>query len=389
MRERAMMFLQGMANDPGYTMATQQIMHDIQQIPEQTPLPPKYCNPTLPLTLLAHPSAIHAMRKTSATINVTQATHQGGHSTSNNNSRRGFDRDRSHSRERRQTSTDPTNKRSSSITRSSQSTPRPQQSRNIELQCRACATNGHKHADCRIFPKIAACLDYITKNPSESKDALYQYRKMQHPDNRRAAREKGIKVLQGRITQGQLGHDEDLEDLADQLTGDYWPDTDEQSASICQLQLSHLDQEQTLIVSASSTYSSNDLKAAAHPVEFPDGRMMNVSRMETCWSHFPSPSTTPTVQTNLCITQGTSRLDNRRDLADTGASVCATGMRGILHDFTPHTSYAIVGYDGAATHAAGQGTAHIIHPTTGSIEKMFFVYVPSIRGTIVSLEHHA
>ena len=57
--------------------------------------------------------------------------------------------------------------------------------------------------------------------------------------------------------------------------------------------------------------------------------------------------------------------------------------------FTPHTSYAIVGYDGAATHAAGQGTAHIMHPTAGHIEHMFFVYVPSIEGTIVSLEHHA
>ena len=64
-------------------------------------------------------------------------------------------------------------------------------------------------------------------------------------------------------------------------------------------------------------------------------------------------------------------------------------MREILHDFTSATKYDIVGYDGVSTPAAGQGTAHIRNSTTGHIEKMFFVYVPSIRGTIVSLEHHA
>jgi hypothetical protein len=57
--------------------------------------------------------------------------------------------------------------------------------------------------------------------------------------------------------------------------------------------------------------------------------------------------------------------------------------------FTPQTSYAMVGYNGAATQAAGQGTARIIHPTTGSVEDTFFVYVPSIKGTNVYLEHQA
>ena len=56
---------------------------------------------------------------------------------------------------------------------------------------------------------------------------------------------------------------------------------------------------------------------------------------------------------------------------------------------TEHTNYAIVGYDGACAHLAGQGVAHICNPTTGTIDHMFFVYVPSITGTIVSLEHHA
>ena len=89
------------------------------------------------------------------------------------------------------------------------------------------------------------------------------------------------------------------------------------------------------------------------------------------------------------MTHHIAQLDTRRDLADTGASVCATGMREIPHDFTPKTRYNIVGYDGVSTQAAGQGTAHIRNPTTGQIEHMYFVYVPSIRGTIVSLQHHA
>ena len=83
-------------------------------------------------------------------------------------------------------------------------------------------------------------------------------------------------------------------------------------------------------------------------------------------------------------------MDMRRDLADTGASVSATGMRHILHQFTPHTMYyEIMGYDGAVTEAAGQGIAQIYDVKTNTTEPMFFVYVPSIEGNIISLEHHA
>ena len=64
-------------------------------------------------------------------------------------------------------------------------------------------------------------------------------------------------------------------------------------------------------------------------------------------------------------------------------------MKDLLHDFTPFTQYEITGYDGNVTRAAGQGTAHIHNPTSGDIDKMLFVYIPSIEGTIISLEHHA
>ena len=73
-----------------------------------------------------------------------------------------------------------------------------------------------------MFPKVAAILDYVTHHPSDSKDALHQYRKAQHPDARRAAREKIIKVSHGRHQQGHTTHEDDIEALADKLTSDYY-----------------------------------------------------------------------------------------------------------------------------------------------------------------------
>ena len=83
-----------------------------------------------------------------------------------------------------------------------------------------------------------------------------------------------------------------------------------------------------------------------------------------------------------------ARVDTRRDLADTGASVSATGQLEILHHFTSHTPYEIMGYDGTVTRAAGQGTAYVHASDQDSLEEMFFVYIPSVDGTIISLEHH-
>ena len=98
----------------------------------------------------------------------------------------------------------------------------------------------------------------------------------------------------------------------------------------------------------------------------------------------------PPSMDRIMQTHGTmTRLDLRRNLADTGALVCATGNKGSLHDFTTATPYEIKGDDGIATAAAGQVMAHVRHPTTGEVEHMFFVYIPSVQGTIVSLEHHA
>ena len=81
-------------------------------------------------------------------------------------------------------------------------------------------------------------------------------------------------------------------------------------------------------------------------------------------------------------------MDTRRDFADTGASVSATGRLDILHHFTPHTPYEIMGYDGTITRTVGQGIAYVKSPDQDKLEETFFVYIPSVDGTIISLEHH-
>jgi hypothetical protein len=90
------------------------------------------------------------------------------------------------------------------------------------------------------------------------------------------------------------------------------------------------------------------------------------------------------------ITVITTRLDTRRDLADTGVTISATGIRSILHRFQAHSDYEIKGYDGQVTKAAGQGYACIYNPTSKQVDEMLFVYTPiMVMGTIISLEHHA
>ena len=42
-----------------------------------------------------------------------------------------------------------------------------------------------------------------------------------------------------------------------------------------------------------------------------------------------------------------------------------------------------------AFQAHGEGYAHVRNPVTGEIDKIFFVYTPTVSGTIISLENHA
>ena len=102
-----------------------------------------------------------------------------------------------------------------------------------------------------------------------------------------------------------------------------------------------------------------------------------------------APAPTPLQDEPRQITVITTRLDTRRDLADTGATISATGIRSILHRFQAHSDYEIKGYDGQVTKAAGQGYACIYNPMSKQVDEMLFVYTPMVMGTIISLEHHA
>ena len=222
-------------------------------------------------------------------------------------------------------------------------------------------------------------------NPAEAASQSKQYRQSQHPEALKAKRANIIKVLQSRY--GDVEEDEDFDEVLHQLSGDYTiSEQDDHSASICRFQVKS--QQQTIpaeIHNPSPAPTTEALKAVIHPVKFPD-----ISTMQL-WTPTVLENTpvAPVTSAHMAVTQITTQVDHRRDLADTGASVCATGRKEILHDFTARTQYEITGYDGNITKAAGQGIAHIQNIHTGVIDKMLFVYIPAIEGTIISLEHHA
>lgn len=181
--------------------------------------------------------------------------------------------------------------------------------------------------------------------------------------------------------------------MVDQPEGDYWwPDHDDNySAPICHMAptLFHHVEPHTEIVLPPPMQSTCELQKTTNPVIYPDMLQELLFRQLLPKEIWKDVQHLPPHHAPMCVTQAITQFDNRRDLADTGASVSATGRLDILHDFTPRTPYDTMGYDGRRTQAAGQGMARIQHPITGANEEMFFVYIPAIQRTIVSLEHHA
>ena len=90
-----------------------------------------------------------------------------------------------------------------------------------------------------------------------------------------------------------------------------------------------------------------DPSSLLHPVKYPLLDMLSVAPLTT--ADLPTASPQP-ARVNI-----TRVHHDGVHLADTGATVSATGMRHILHDFTPHTKYEITGYDGISTPAHGEG----------------------------------
>ena len=200
------MYLQGMMREPTYTAATQQIMYDLQPFPDTgSTLPARFSYPTIAMTLLTHPMALRTTVTSSAhsaTIYVTRSnvTPSDPHPAMSNPAYTP-DRGRSTSAERRRRP-------------EGRPTSRPPAHKHIDIQCKACATYGHPMTECKFFPRIAAYIDYITHHPAETKEMLTRYKKIMHPDTKKAAKDSYVKVLQSSC----LPEATDFDDLADQLT---------------------------------------------------------------------------------------------------------------------------------------------------------------------------
>jgi hypothetical protein len=364
-REQALMFLQGMSRVSRFTAAAVQLLHDMDQCPPLAPLPTRFILHHIPITLASHPAALTPTPTVStalspyapARINVTRADNLSDRAPppSDRNAQRRYP-----------------------PRRPGGNPPRLHK----DTQCPACFTYGHEAGECRILPKVAACITYIKDNAPSVQATLQRYKEQQHPANRQTTKAMLIQAVYGHLG-GTESEDLDglIEHLTDSLCG---------PISIPDENSDHFDGN---IFHMHAQYEdfmhAEDLAAALHPAKFP--MLDQISRGDAHSQTFPvAPAPTPAESSSLspCITISVTTVQ-QRDLADTGASVSATGLKEILHDFTTNTRYEITGYDGQVTRAAGEGFAHVRNDANQTVDKILFVYSPTIAGTIFSLEHHA
>ncbi|KAI2511379.1 hypothetical protein MHU86_2990 [Fragilaria crotonensis] len=298
-REQAMMFLQGMQQVRMYAAAATQLMHDLEQHPLLGSVPHKFVFPALPITLASHPAALpmpstNQDTYTPARLNVTRAQAD-SKSRSNAPSNR---------------STLARNRRDSAGTRPPQK----------DTQCSACATYGHEVADCKVLPKVAACLAYQEAHTSMVQAALQRYRKLNHPTNRQTRQQTRAMVaskLQGHLLDSDnIDIDELVDDITESLHGYEDDDDNTNEASLYQMQ--------------ATTQPCEDLHtrhSLIQPVKFPlfdqvqSETHAQTVHEETCWNM----STTDSTVSPTSISVSVSAIQ-QRDLADTGASVSATGL---------------------------------------------------------------
>jgi hypothetical protein len=250
-----------------------------------------------------------------------------------------------------------------------------------DIQCLACAAYGHELTDCKVLPKVAACMKYIQTHTPQAQATLRKYKQMNNPSNQRSrqqAREAVANKLHGHLP---ASSDIDLDDLVEDITESlFYTDMEEHDGG-ANIYCMHATPELDNTITRSM---------AIQPVKYPLWAQIEDAKEFTPLL----PPSEPPMETPqdmvppTCVTVSVSVLQHR-DLADTGASVSATGLRHILHDFTTDTRYEITGYDGMVTKAAGEGYAHVRNQPTDTIDKILFVYTPTITGTIFSLEHHA
>ena len=275
-------------------------------------------------------------------------------------------------------------------------------------------------------------MEYIAAQPGLAAETIQQYRKLNHPMTKRQNKERLVNVLRSEIQhrQSEGGDDwwDDLDTIADQVA-DHYHDTyykvqDDFHTSIYQTHVYDAATRDTDIFSGPDSTEFYNI----HPVNYPVWELHQADSPAAELHHADSDSHTdelhhadsdteeprmdvvldasaaadmapaPVDSTHRrfidedgprTITMITTRLDTRRDLADTGATISATGIKSILHRFQSYSDYEIKGYDGKTTKAAGQGYAMIYNPVTKQTDDMLFVYTPMVNGTIISLEHHA
>ena len=245
-----------------------------------------------------------------------------------------------------------------------------------DTQCLACFTYGHDVGDCRVLPKVAACLAYIKDNTSMVQTTIQRYKERQHPSNRQSVKEMLIHAVYGQLGKSEC---DELDGLIDHLTDSLCSPTHQSDydTNIFHMR-AHAPQDAQDLA---------DIQSGIQPVKFP---LLDELRhaLPSALDPLSNTDANSTAPPSSCITLSVTTTQ-QRDLADTGASVSATGIKEILHNFTAETRYEIAGYDGKVTKAAGEGYAHVQNDATHTIDRILFVYSPTITGTIFSLEHHA
>lgn len=364
-REQALMFLQGMRQVAVFTSAAAQLIHDLDQYSKTGPFPTRFHLANLPILLASHPAvtvqnpAMGTRQPTPARLYVTRASPMTAVPVEQHSS---------------PAQTERTTPQRRGTTQQRGGTRFPRQPK--DTQCAACYTYGHEVGDCRVLPKVAACLNYIKENSGMAQTTMQRYKEKQHPANRQTMNEMLVHAVYGHLgTQETDELNGLIEHLTDSLCS-YTREEPEYDGNIFHVHATRPSDEYL---------EFDDICAATQAVKLPLIEDIRQERHE-CLSEVAGLDSE--THRSGCITLSVTTIQ-QRDLADTGASVSATGIKEILHNFTTTTKYEITGYDGTVTKAAGEGYAHVHNDATQTVDRILFVYAPTITGTIFSLEHHA
>ena len=191
-----MMYLQALQQQPKYTAAVTQMLHDLEQVKHHN-LPAQYILSQLPVAMVTHQGVLRSEPPT-VSINVTQ-------------SRPSEQQDEGMPVTLRPSGAQrPPQSRQSHRPRQLHSAEGPQRGYQArtptsrpDVQCKACSTNEHTATICKILPRIHSCMECIAAQPSAATELLQQYRKLNHPMTKRQNKERLVNVLCSEIQHHQ------------------------------------------------------------------------------------------------------------------------------------------------------------------------------------------